>query len=155
MKKLVLAGFFILGLNIYPLGINLGVGGGYGKYLDDKTGSLNLNLEAVHEIFPNIELGFGGIGEFNFKNKEIKSFPIYLSGKFYSENISGLYTVGRYGRTLYKGTNKIGAYAYLGIGKRLESGLSIEGGFSLANQDTEESTLDNGNIALSLIMPIF
>lgn len=155
MKKLVLAGFFFLGLNLYSLGINLGVGGGYGKYLEDKTGSLNLNLEIVHEIFPDIELGFGGIGEFNFKNKEMESFPVYLSGKFYSESISGLYATGRYGRTLYKGTNKIGAYAYLGIGKRLESGLSIEGGFSLANQDTEESTLNNGNVALSLIMPIF
>ncbi len=155
MKKLVLAGFFILGLNLYSLGINLGVGGGYGKYLEDKTGSLNLNLEIVHEIFPNIELGFGGVGEFNFKNKEMESFPVYLSGKFYSENISGLYATGRYGRTLYKDSDKTGAYAYLGIGKRLESGLSIEGGFSLANQDTEESTLNNGNIAFSLIMPIF
>ena len=154
MKKLVLAGFFILGLNLYSLGINLGVGGGYGKYLEDKTGSLNLNLEIVHEIFPDIELGFGGIGEFNFNDRGMETFPVYLSGKFYSENTPGLYVVGRYGRTLYKGTNKIGAYAYLGMGKRLESGLSIEGGFSLANQDIEESILNNGNIALSLIVPI-
>lgn len=100
MKKLVLVGFFILGLNLYSIGINLGVGGGYGKYLDEETGSLNLNLEVVYEIFPNIELGFGGIGEFNFKNKEIESFPIYLNGKFYSENIPSLYATGRYDRTL-------------------------------------------------------
>lgn len=155
MKKLVLAGLFILGLNLYSVGINLGVGGGYGKYLENTTGSLNLNLEIVHEISPNIELGFGGLGEFNFKNKKMESFPVYLSGKFYSENISGLYATGRYGRTFYKGSDKIGAYAYLGIGKRLESGLSIEGGFSVANQDTEESVLNNGNIALSLILPAF
>lgn len=155
MKKLILVGLFIFRLDLYSVGINVGVGGSYGKYLENKTGSLNLNLEIFHEIFPNIELGFGGIGEFNFNNREMETFPVYLSGKFYSENTLGLYTVGRYGRTLYKGTNKIGAYAYLGMGKRLESGLSIEGGFSLTNQDTEESILNNGNIALSLIVPIF
>jgi len=155
MKKLVLAGFFILGLNLYSVGINLGVGGGYGKYLDDKTGSLNLTLEIIHEVFSNVELGFGGIGEFNFKNEEMESFPVYLSGKFYSENIPGFYAAGRYGRTLYKNSDKTGAYAYLGIGKRLESGLSVEGGVSVGNQDTKESTLDNGNIAFSLITPIF
>lgn len=155
MKKLVLTGFFILGLSLYSVGINLGVGGGYGKYLDNETGSLNLNLEVVHEIFPNVELGIGGIGEFNFKNEEMESFPVYLSGKFYSENIPGFYAAGRYGRTLYKGSDKTGAYAYLGIGKRLESGLSIEGGVSAANRDTEESTLDNGNISFSLITPLF
>lgn len=155
MKKLVLVGFFILGLNLFSVGVNLGVGGGYGKYLDNETGSLNLNLEIVHEIFPNVELGFGGIGEFNFKNKEVESFPVYLSGKFYSENIPGLYATGRYGKTIYKDSNKTGAYAYLGIGKRLESGLSIEGGVSVANQDTEEPTLDNGSISFALITPIF
>ncbi|MEI6857840.1 hypothetical protein [Psychrilyobacter sp.] len=85
----------------------------------------------------------------------MESFPIYLSGKFYSESISGLYASGRYGKTLYRGNDKTGAYAYLGIGKRLDSGLSIEGGVSVANQDTEESTLNNGNIALLLIAPIF
>ncbi|MCS5421285.1 MULTISPECIES: hypothetical protein [Psychrilyobacter] len=155
MKKLILVGLFILGLDLYPVGINLGVGGSYGKFSGNKTGSLNLNLEIVHEIFPDIELGFGGIGEFNFSDRGMETFPVYLSGKFYSQNIPGLYTVGRYGRTLYKDSDKIGAYAYLGIGKKLESGLSVEGGFSLANQDTEESVLNNGNIALLLIMPIF
>jgi len=155
MKKLILISFFILGFNLYSIGLNIGVGGGYGKYLDDNTGSLNLNLEVVHEIFPNIELGFGGMGEFNFKNNDMESFPIYLSGRFYSENIPGFYATGRYGRTLYKDSNKTGAYAYLGIGKKLESGLSIEGGVAVGNQDTKESTLNNGNIAFSLITPIF
>ncbi len=155
MKKLILVSFFILGLNLYSVEINLGVGGGYGKYVDNETGSLNLNLEIVHEIFPNVEFGVGGIGEFNFKNEEMESFPVYLSGKFYSENIPGFYATGRYGRTLYKDSSKTGAYAYLGIGKRLESGLAIEGGFSAANRDTGESTLDNRNISLSLITPIF
>lgn len=155
MKKLILIGFFILGLNLYSIGLNLGVGGGYGKYLDNETGSLNLSLEVVHEIFPNIELGIGGIGEFNFKNEEMESFPVYFSGKFYSENIPGFYATGRYGRTIYKDSNKSGAYAYLGIGKRFESEISLEGGVSVSNQDTEESTLDNGNIAVSLITPIF
>jgi len=155
MKKLILISFFILGFNLYSIGINVGVGGGYGKYLDGNTGSLNLNLEVVHEVFPNIELGFGGIGVFNFKNNHMESFPIYLSGRFYSENIPGFYATGRYGRTLYKDSDKTGAYAYLGIGKKLESGLSIEGGISVGNQDTKESTLNNGNITFLLITPIF
>lgn len=155
MKKLILIGFFILGFNLYCVGLNLGVGGGYGKYLDNNTGSLNLNLEVVHEIFSNIELGFGGISEFNLKNNEFESFPIYFSGKFYSEKFSGVYVSGRYGRTIYKESSKSGGYTYLGVGKKLDSGLSIEGGVSVGNQDTKESTLDNGNISFLLMTPIF
>ncbi|MEI6857839.1 hypothetical protein [Psychrilyobacter sp.] len=76
MKKLVLVGLFVLGLDLYSVEINLGVSGGYGKYLDDRTGSLNLNLEIVHEIFPNIELGFGGIGNLILK---IRKWSLFLS----------------------------------------------------------------------------
>ena len=132
MKKLVY--FFLLGVNIFALDLNVGFSISEAYKRDNHIKSYQqevygIDLELTHK-FSVTEVGVGAAyeGDYKYKGEEFQAIPIYGLVKFnLAKKKSSPYVVGKFGEIVFLTDNIKGKeFISVGVGMKVRDKFEIE-----------------------------